>query len=103
MNIPWWLKFIYHIDCIAIHENNCRCSSTVTAAGKIHSTVDHNSDKYSKIIRGKWCCHPFSRVTCDIGKQRLYPYTRVVCVLTSTPQSITIPVILWKKKISSSL
>jgi len=48
----YWSKIIYHIDFNAIYEND-NCSSTFTAAGMIHSTMDYSLDLYSKIIRGK--------------------------------------------------
>ena len=48
--------------------------------------------------RGYLCCHPWTQVNWDFGKQRLYWYLRVLCVLISITQSITIPVIPPKKK-----
>ena len=80
------------------HRHNGRCSSTLASAGNIKSWI-RVANRKSVIIRGKLCCHPSSRVTWDIGKQRLYRYSRVICLLNSTAQSISVHVLLFQKNI----
>ena len=48
--------------------------------------------------RGYLCCHPLTGVSWNNGKQRLYWYFRVLCVLNSINQSNTIPVIPLRER-----